>query len=249
MQRLFILSLLIIVIAFSCKKKENTPEPSPSTTGSVPTTTVAYSGFISGDRNIFWSNGNIVSTSYGSTGYLYAAPTVSVNVLTSSNEGTIIANGITLKFDNSIFNYYRDTTGSLNFTSQRSFQLLSSGTLPSFTYNNPDTIPVYSTTNMSLINDTLFKSQNLIIPLNTVNYHNEVDCFLNQTSPFIFLSKTVPAGATSITFTPTELSAFTTGNSIYCTITLKKYNTQSLGGKYFRFESNCVNNFFVMVQN
>lgn len=239
-----ILAIICINILFSCQKKGSSPQPAPSTTGSTPTATYqVYNGQLQAERYIVWSGSTPGTALYAFKGFL-SIPSGSFILTSASKEGVLTANGTTLGYMSSI-NMYYDSTGTVSFASQRNFQLTSS-TLPSFTYNNPDTFQVYPPSLAIQVEDSLDKTKNYTIPLTGLNYFTEATCLLSPVSNAAnFVAKTVPAGSTQIIFTPADFSTFTTGTQLTCRLVLKRYNTQTFSTKNFRFETNAYNDFYV----
>ncbi|MBP7808590.1 MAG: hypothetical protein KA163_04820 [Bacteroidia bacterium] len=242
MKRLFFIPVIILVFLNSCKKKENTPEPTSTTTGSTSTAPV-INGQLQAERYISWSAGSPSAPAYAFKGFL-SVTSNSFILASSSKQGTLTANGVTLGF-NSTINMYYDSVGTVDFSTQRNFQLTSS-TLPSFTYSNPDTFQVYPPSLAIQVEDSLDKTKNYVIPLTGLNYYSEAICLLNPTGNSLnYVAKTVPAGSTQIVFTPADYSTFTPGTTLTCRLVLKRYNTQTFGGKNFKFECDAYNDFYV----
>ena len=238
--RLLTITLFLSVL-FSCKKKESAPEAAPSTTGSTSTpTTQVYNGKLQAERYITWSGSSPSSALYAFKGFL-SVPSGSFILTSASKEGTLMANGLTLGYMSAIKMYY-DSTGSVNFASQRNFQLTSS-TLPSFTYNNPDTFQVYTPSLALQVNDSLDKTKNYIIPLTGLNYFSEATCLLSQGTGTNIVSKTVPAGSSQIIFSSSDYSTFTPGSYLNVRLVLKRQNIQTFSGKNFLFECDAYNDF------
>jgi len=245
MKNIILASFLFLILFFlGCKKKENSSNSTTTSNNSTPTSTVqVYNGQLQAERYITW-NANIPSNAmYAFKGFL-SIPAGSVILTSASKEGTLKANGTNLGFMSSI-NMYYDSTGTISFAAQRNFQLISS-TLPSFTYNNPDTFQVYPPSLAIQINDSLDKTKNYIIPLSGLSYYSEAICLLSPVSNAAnFVAKTVPAGSTQITFSPADFSPFTSGTFLTCRLVLKRFNTQTFSGKNFKFECNAYNDFVI----
>jgi hypothetical protein len=142
-----------------------------------------------------------------------------------------------------------DTTLGNDYKLQRLITLNSS-VLTSFTTTVQDTFPVYTPVNAIQINDTLFLNQDFVVPLTNITYYDEVECIISPNPPAIFpiIPKKYKSPVNQLTFTAAELSVFTPNQLIYCRLILKKYSTQQIGGKNFRFDICSFNDFYMIVQ-
>ncbi len=244
--------IIIISIVFSsCKKKDTTEPDTQKTISSTSNTSVSsYSGFMVLSKFVVWESGapsigwGETYNSYPTT--LYPNPVSGNYLLGSTDAGTITINGNLLAFDNSLHSYYDG--GTPNYSQQRLITL-NSTVLPSFTVAVTDTFPKYSIVNGALIPDTIALTNDLIIPLNNLTYYDLVECNLSKPGPILnYKYKSSAVLTNQLTFTPADLSTFAVGDTLQCRVIFKKYNTQVIGGKTFRFELQTHNFFGMLVQ-
>lgn len=245
---------LIIISLVCCKKKDPAPSPTPtqtggSTTGGTPSGT--FSGFLPLERYGSWYNGFV---SYPVNPYqckmqLYSTPVSDHSIWLAAKLGTLSVNGNILKFEN--IKIYSDTVFNpyANYATQKIVSLTST-VLPSFTYTVTETFPDYTSANAVLIKDTLKLSTTFTVPLNGLANYDKAYCSITTvpTNINLIISKEVNAGVNQITFSPSELSGFTSGQQLNCKLILKKYNTQIFGGKNFRFECWSYNDFYMVAK-
>lgn len=245
-----ILFLVLSTIFFSCKKKNAAEPESKNTNTPTPTTnTLSYNGFFTAEYTTNWQMASPSTTRYFSQATLSQTAAVAA-IANPSYNGTITVNN-TMLSPESIGSYvfYLDTTFSLNLSTQRHFQFISSTLLPSFTFNNTDNFPIYPQANGYLINDTLFLAQSLTLSLANTSGFDEASCTIyDYNSPSVYSVKIVPSGSSQIIFTSGDLSVFSTNATILCSLALKKYNTQTFSGKNFRFETSTINEFMMICQ-
>lgn len=239
---------IVVLIAISCQKKQTSPaeEQVASTASNTPT---LYNGFLTAENITTWSSGTSITNRYFASATLTQSASISAAVNPSYN-GTVTVNGSALKAEQiGTYVSYLDTTNTLNLLTQRNFQLMSSTALPSFVYSNIDTFPIYPAANGYLINDTLFKTQNLTLSLSNTSGYDEASCVIYDiANPSNSIVKVVPHGTTQIVFTNSDLIGFSTGATVLCGLSLKKYNTQTFSNKNFRFETSTYNNFYMIIQ-
>lgn len=239
-------SISFIIVLFSCKKKETTPETPTNTTGN-PTNPSTYDGFFQNTAYASFSGStSVIGSFYNVNVYLKASPSATANALNGINSGTVLLNSTKLKYASG---RYYDTTYALNLSTQKNFQLQSNGIMSSITFNNTDSFPNFIFNYNNLINDTLSKALNYTIPLSGFNYADEIKCSLQDLSNFTaFITTTVPKGTNQAVFTYSQLLIFNSNSNISLSVELKKYNTQIINGKNFRFENNTFSSFNVFVK-
>jgi len=239
-------ALIFSITFFACKKKDTTPEPASTTAGS-PTNPSTFDGFLQATMYASFTGSAVANgTNCSVNAYLMSSPSNSINYAIGINSGTLTLNTTKLKYAG--FRYY-DTTYALNLSSQQNYQLQSSGSFPSFTYNNVDSFPKFTYNYNNLINDTLSKSANYNVPIGNFNYGDEIKCSLQDLTNYtLYVTKTVNVGTSQIQYTPTDLSIFNSNSNISLSVELKKYNKQTIGGKTLRFESNRFSSFNVFVK-
>lgn len=242
-----ILLYISLFLFFSCKKKETTvEEPAAQTTTGGSSTPTSYNGFLQSTAYAVWTGSTSSLGPYHTVNvYLLSSPSPTVSFFLGINSGTLNLNFTKLKY---AAGRYYDTTYVLDLSSQKNFQLQSNGSFPSFSYNNVDSFPKFYFNYNNLINDTLSKTGSYTVPVSGFSYANEIKCSLQDLSNFTaFVTKTVSNGTGQVVFTPAELAVFITGSNISLSVELKKYNSQTISGKNFRFESNTFSSFNVHV--
>lgn len=239
---------IVVLIAISCQKKQTSPaeEQVTNTTNNSP---ILYNGFLTAENITTWSSGTQVGNRYFASATLTQTASISAAVNPSYN-GTVTLNGTSLKAEQiGTYVSYLDTTNTLNLSTQRNFQLISTTSLPSFMFSNVDAFPTYPATNGYLINDTLFKTQSLVLSLSNTSGYDEASCVIYDISNASnSIVKVVTFGTTQITLSPSDLVNFPIGTTVLCGLSLKKYNTQSFSSKNFRFETSTYNNFYMLVE-
>lgn len=250
----FLALLLIVVYTYACKKKDSVSQTSASsaTTSGTTSAVANFSGFFPLERYCSWYNGTVSfpSNPYQCKVQLYNSPVNDYTLWQSVNIGTVTINGNKLKFFSGI-NMYSDTVSNPypNYATQKVIALTST-VLPSFSFTVTDNFPDYNSVNAIQINDTLKLSNTLVIPLDGLVTVDKVYCSLS-TSPVsaaTLLSKEVTSQVNQISFSPSELSIYTSGQIITCRLILKKYNIQTIGGKNYRFECLGYNDFYMLAQ-
>lgn len=254
MKNIILLTAFLFLLITSCKKKESTPAPAPATTGGATTAGApsgTFSGFFPLERYCSWYNGSV---SYPVNPYqckvqVYNTPVSEHSIWLAAKLGTVSINGKILKFEN--IKIYMDTTFNPypNYAAQKVVSLTST-VLPSFTHTITENFPDYTSANAVLIKDTLKLSTTFTVPLTGLANYDKAYCLITTvpTNFNLIISKEVNAGVNQITFSPSELSGFTSGQNLNCRIILKKYNQQVFGGKNFRFECWGYNDFYMIAK-
>ena len=231
---IFTLSLSVLVFALvisSCKKND-------SSTGALitPPNTTAGSGNPSGTYNGLLialsapSSGTIISTGIAE---FYNTPITFI--LGNSAPATATVNSVYMDTTRFSFNNpdYIDMTGTLHFP-PAIWKVNGLGVIPSFTYTNYDALPVFTGT--SPLPSSISKAQNLIIPLSGISGADQVaveidDSLSNSTTVY------TSANSTSVTILKDSLAKLAPSylNHGSITVTLVKYNPQTISGKSFLF--------------
>lgn len=246
----YTLSIILILILLSCKKKNKTTNNStPNTT--VPTQTVTlYNGFFPLEKYEQWVDGvTDGSASYNCKMQLYSNAVADYSIWQASNLGNITVNGNELKY-NSIIKIYIDTTVNPNYSASRIISL-NSVTLPTFTTNVGISFPSYNSINASQINDTIFLNSNFNVSLNGINNYDLVSAQVTTipdvtTGPIVAKNNISPTN--QIVFSPNDLSVFQAGQQLYLRLVLKKYTTQTSNNKNYRIECLSYNDFYLLAQ-
>ncbi|MFI5150420.1 MAG: hypothetical protein ACHQRM_11855 [Bacteroidia bacterium] len=236
---------ILLILAFQACKKDSSPTPASSSTHPNNSGTL-FNGWFTPIANISWSHRSAGPVSYSAVTHL-SITAQAFGPTASAHCGTILVNGTTLQF-NTLINAYLDSTYTLNLSSQKNFQFISS-VLPSFTYNVPDSFPVYPVSNAALISDTVVRANGLIIPLSNARLYDQVNCSLfDQSSGSNFVYKNGLTGINQLLFTPADLSVYSAGATISCKVLLIKNRTLTISGVNYTFGIQTAANYTLLVQ-
>ena len=236
----------VIFLVTGCKKETADGATSNNNGSTGP---ILFNGFFYFDQTKVWNNGAVVSTSYSGEAYL-TSPAIDHLVETSaSNQGTVSLNGVTMKFNSGSIKFYSDTTGTLDLSGTKNYQL-NSTILPGFNVTFNDSFIPYPNTLAPSINDTLYRSNPLVIPLGPANNWVYFNCTLtdmaNQANT---VKKYAQPYWSSLTFSPSELNVFPIGANVLCTISVLRFGySNKTGGTSYQFEINSHNQFNMSVQ-
>jgi hypothetical protein len=236
----FILSAILALIIFSCKKKENTPEtPAVSTTGSTSTSTVpAYYGVLYSYKMDMLFSGTLTPMN-GYSG-AYFSPNTFINNTTISegftgsapDAGTVTINSIITKKTFSSGSYYfGDSTNTL-LNSPHYWSVSGANGVPPISYTNTSARPAY--TGYSALKDTIKLSQNNVLSLTGISGADEID--INLFGGSGLASKNLAGDATNVTFTTADLSSVGTSTNGSIMINVYKNTYQAFGGKNYKFK-------------
>jgi hypothetical protein len=233
MKRQFIF-LILILFSFivSCKKKSTVSTSNPTNNSGTP---VSKKGYLTACLNY-----NILAggTLYGPQKSVTA---VFINDIFHSNGQYITAGNVytgthQLVFGQLFPNEYSDTTFLLQI-SPTVWKISGSGTtVPGFTYTNNDSVPKYSGT--TLLPDTIYKSQNLVLKINGISGADQLSIFLSDNLVFAQITQSIDTVRANNTITirsadMSALSVSTTSPTCTMFITLDKNNDQTFGGYPF----------------
>lgn len=234
---LFIITFALSTVLVSCKKKENTPEPTSTTTGSTPTASTASFSALFSNQLIYSIFGTSTSTLNYGFNNAFVANTDFDNfnypVGTFLNVGTVSANGIVFKNN---FGYYMDTT--YNFIPSPPCTWIASGNaIPSFTYTNNDSYSTYSA--YTTWTDTISKSAGLTLPLTGITNATEARIYLSVTGATTTAGTgtVVLSSSSSFSFSPSSLSALSTATTAGIQIDFYRNNIQTINGKKMNFRN------------
>lgn len=232
-----VLSAVLALTIFSCKKKEKDPEPTtPTTNTPVPNN---YDGLLYSQEISFVSSGTIMTTSGNSnaifpTGGFYNSSTISDGFIgTALNVGTVSLNTVSLKPDNqSSGTFYTDTTYAV-FSAPLPWSVSGGNGIPAFTYTYTDVRPTY--TGWNALQDTIKLSQNTVINLTGIIGADEILIYVMSGSGMT--SKVVSGTVTSANFSTSDLSSLSASTSASIWIQCSKYSFVGVAGKNFKFKT------------
>ena len=231
MKKIIIVSTLILVLTFfACKKKEATPAPvntsttttsgapaglSPSTGGEYCSLQTTYS---------YYNIGGSVAKDSVMFATFYAAPSGSVTP-TTVYAGTVSLNGFTLP--NTGTSYFVIGSAPVNISNSLTWNVTGSGTVTPFSQSFTPNYPKY--TGGNLLPDTCIKANGITINISGVsNNQNTSSVYLNAGSNSIY--KYILGSNGTVTFSPSELSGFTTNQTITILVLIGNYYSATLGG-------------------
>lgn len=230
------LLFLSLFLVFSCKKKDSTPEPAATTTGSSSSWPTYY-GVLSSSQFDLVMSGTISSTgaqntAYFSTSPIYNSSSMSEGVISPLNAGTVSLNSTIFKASNqsgSIF--YQDTTSTL-FSSSYVWSVSGAAGVPAINYTYTAARPSY--TGWAALQDTIKLSQTNVINLTGITGADEIVVTLYGTAT---LQRNLPGNATSVTLTSADLSSMSTTTAGNIIVSCFKNTYQSFGGKDYKFKA------------
>jgi len=241
-----LIMLLFVCLCFANCKKKDAPSPiqTQATTGS--TQPQQFDGFLQVITAGGFNDQLFIGTYFSTNVYLQSSPSATNNLQYCTNSGTVILNDTYLKYGG--LRYY-DTTYVLKCRTLRKFQLNSNNSLPSFTVNITDSVPTFPANYYSLLGDTMYRSKNFKVPLNSFTYPDEIECYIYDYNNYTISKKIiVKKGTSEINLSPNDISIFQNNSSLNCQITLRKFNDQNFGGKNFRFSTELFSYFDIKVQ-
>jgi hypothetical protein len=221
---------------YSCKKKENSPEPAPTNT--PPTQTGNYAVFSSRKQAIITST---MVSSFGnfSTAYVSNVALINNSPMVGSliDVGSVDLNGtIFQKNAYSAPNMYGDSTSSV-FNTPHTWIISGSSAVPGFSLTNTNPYPVY--TGYTAIADSFIVSGNITIPLTNYSGSDEIETyFVTSTNPVTTTSiQNITGSPASLTFTSTDLSVIGVNSNVSLVINFYKNNIQTINGKSYNFRT------------
>ncbi|MHB8260211.1 MAG: hypothetical protein ACYDCN_12295 [Bacteroidia bacterium] len=230
MKKLIITSLIIAGFVFSSCKKSS---PAPTSTHS---TTTPYC-FLTAVRSFSYSSGSLVLNTNTADAEFRSDIN---NISTDMQIGSVSVGGKGLKYLSGSKSY-QDTTNLLSII-PTNWQVVGAGPIPSCTYTNNDSLPIY--TGYTSLPDTIFKSQNLNLQINGISGADAIEVsFYNPTVPSSNIYQMKSTGVvinntisfTSSTLSPLPLSS--SSGSTLLAINVFKYNYQVISGVTFSFET------------
>lgn len=235
MKKIFYLFLVFSMI-LSCKKKENTPEPASTTTGSTPTaSTASFSALYSTQLlySIFGTSATSLTTCFN-TAFVSGSDFTNFNypVGLFLDIGALSNNGTTFK---NLMGFYMDTT--YTFGPCPYIWQATGNAIPSFTYTNNDSYATYS--DYTMWTDTISKSGGLSIPLTGITNGTEARIYLSVTGATTSAqtATVVLSSASSYSFNPSALSSLSTATTAGIQIDIYRNNIQTINGKKMNFRS------------
>jgi hypothetical protein len=227
MKKIILFSILISSFLITSCKKTDTPAPAKTTSSPTP-----Y-GFLTASKSYSLNSGSLVFS--GNYAYAEFRSDLS-NISTDMQIGSVSVGGKYLKY-NSVNKLYQDTTNTLSVI-PTTWQVAGSNPIPSFTYTNNDSLPVY--TGYTSLPDTIYKNQNLALQINGITGADEIEVSFYSTSGPLNLIKVKSTGVVTnntITYSSSELSPLSPGSSAITllNISIFKHNYQAIGGVSFSF--------------
>jgi hypothetical protein len=237
------LILTAMLLGTSCKKKDD-PAPAPPP---APTPTGTYYGCFTAEKLNFWTNKVPTGQAYLAEVFLFSSPKKETEISSrGENMGKVFSNNIQLQYNSSLL-YYRDSTGTLSYSTQVSFQHTSTA-VGSISYVSPDTFPAYPASLAAMLADTLDKTKDYTVPLTGINYFTKATIILYDGSLSLSgVTKTVTPGVTEVTFKPSDVTSIKPGYN-FIHLSFSKYTDQTINGKLFRFENVSNSDFSVYVK-
>ena len=152
------------------------------------------------------------------------------------NAGVLKLNGTTLKFDASTpaqQNRYTDTLSSRNYSAGASWDLAANSSFGSFTTTVTRGYPVIS--NVNYLPASVSKASGFTLTMGPGNYSNTDSLIVfvsgvGGVSPF----KHLPGNATSVSFSPLDLSTLGTGSGLLIVFGIN-YSNMMVSGKNYVF--------------
>jgi hypothetical protein len=239
------LSLLALLIIFSCKKKETSPSTPPTNSGSGSTTggsttggngTSQYQALFEIRKTTPKVNGQYLSSFTNVEAHLQSSMVTNevFDLFNYQDMGQVKLNTIVLKKTAFFVNNYNDTT-YFNHTSPYVWQINGSSNLSALNFTHTTRFPVSS--NLNPIPDSVSKSAGLIIPLSSATFCDFVQLiFTGPQGSSVVSSKYVSSGASTVGYTAQEIGGFAIGNGI---LTLNFVNDSLVNhnGKIINFRS------------
>lgn len=228
-----IIIILGTIFFLSCKKKDNTK---PDTNPIQPTTTGASStgngvmGNLQSGYNLLDMGNGLYSYDSSVVASFYSTPSGS-SLPTNIYVGNISVNNKTLQF-NAGQNYYIDTTKNINMN-QLVWNVAGSGTVTAFSHTHTAVYPKYTNSNISSL-DTCLKANGFTINVSGItntNANTTISVFQGGNS----INKYISGSIGSVTFSPTDLSAFSINSSLSIYLFLINTNTVSIGSVSYGF--------------
>jgi len=224
-----LLFFIVTGVMFSSCKKNNPASPSPTQSSTTP-----YC-FLTALRSFTYNSGTLIFNN----NYAYAEFRSDINnISTDMQIGSVSVGGKGLKFLSGS-KTYSDTTYSLNII-PTAWQIVGAGPIPSYTYTNNDSLPVY--TGYATLPDTIYKNQTLNVQINGISGANSIEVsFYNNTGPVnIFKMKSTGISTNNtFSFSVSDLAPLPVGSSYPTTmmVSVFKNNYQHIGNVTFDFSS------------
>jgi hypothetical protein len=219
---IFILTLFFV----SCKKKDSTPTPASSTTGSTTGLTPSTGGDYSDLQTtyMYTNTGGIVNKDSSVFASFYSAPVTSVSPA-YVYAGTVTLNGSNIDYQGT---FYYPIGQVPNIAGPLTWSISGSSTVTAFTCSFVPNYPKY--TGGNLLPDTCVKASGITINISGVTNN------LNSVNISIYcggsnLSKYIIGSNGSVSFTPAEIANFPAHNSLTIIVTLSNLYSAIFNGK------------------
>ena len=229
------LSILVFTLIISSCKKSDSPTSGGSSTTSNSTTTgngnpsgtfngILYYGYeVNGSISVYVGAANFFNSPVSFNPGTQTVATATVN--------SVSLNSTQLPYSSSSNNYSTFTTTSLRFP-PAAWVVNGAGIIPSFSYTNTNPMPTF--TGISSFPSSVSRSQNLVIPITGASGCDQIQVSVNDSANKT-TSVSVAGGSTSVTILKDSLTRLNNCVSGSISISLIKYNQQTLGGKSFLF--------------
>lgn len=224
---------MVLNLFFIGCRKEQKVDPSQANSTISPSAATSYYGELSASL-VLVTGGMPILYPYCEA-YFSSIPLSAYNLSNGTLVGEVKLNDTRFKYSG---NYkYTDTTNNISFPTAN-WQVIGSGTIPSFNYSNPDLLPSYS--GFDSIPKSFVKSQSQTIPIYGVSGATVLKITLSDglSGTGHSVEKTVASTLTAVSFSATEMNGLTSGTS-NATISVEciKRNVQSVYGKPICFNT------------
>jgi hypothetical protein len=228
MKKTVLFLTVLIVLAISCKKKEENPiEP----VASSPSDPNMFNGFLISST---WTNsigGSNKTTGQGAEARFHATPVKNFGGPNDINLNYLSVNNATLTNDNMFVYMLMSPNDTLNLAVD-TWSVNGSSVIPSFSFTNTNPYP--SCANFNIIPDSMSK---------TKGFKFTIDNVTNITSGWLSIGDGVAAmlnysivpGTNIVEVKPSELRTMAIGTSGFITLDLEATVKHSFSGKNFKF--------------
>ncbi len=236
------ISKLIVFFTFafvfsSCKKDTANPTPDNTTSSPAANKNIYYGVLTSFQWSLLNTGSATLTPGGGITTAMFSSVPMAGNSAisgTTLNGGTVSISGVTLKLINTGgMIYYKDSTNT-SFGLDHNWVVTGAGSVPAINYSNGAPFPLF--TGYTGLTDTIHKGQNTTFDLNGVSGADEISIYISDLTNSTTL-KELGSGVTTVSFSPTELSALNSTNNGQIVIEFRKNNFQLFGNKTFKFQS------------
>jgi len=230
MKNIFYTSIVVLSLCLiSCKKKTETSSTGTGGNGGGGSTT-GYYGFLEINSSQSVTSGTLSTNSSYATAFFSTSPKVVKDFSTYTKVNGVSLNGVFYKYTSWAYDY-EDTTGTVP-TIPSTWVVNGLSSIPSFSYTNNNPMPTFP--NYALLPDTIYKNQTTNFNISGVTGADLVSVSISDASSHI-CAQSVSAGTATMSFSSSDLSTLSAGNSCYLVVTCSKDNSQTFSGKAFNF--------------